>query len=191
MAELPLPNTTAIRLWCLAPQGIIRPVLADAAAWPASFLHRGYSVFARLLDSRFWSDGKTSTRTSATPFLLMLSVLPAAAERSNIRCRTYGPRSFTRTLTTLPVDRFVTLTTVPRGKVLCAAVNWWGLKCSPLAVGRPSFSRPYHDAKPTCAKVRWSDGHARDRTVPLFPACASSGDKLASVKSTARPHARS
>lgn len=52
----------------------------------------------------------------------------------------------TRTL--FPFSVFVTLTMVPSGSDLCAAVRFQGRKISPLAVGLPEYERPYHDATP-------------------------------------------
>src|SRR5271157_1040129 len=45
-----------------------------------------------------------------------------------------GPRSLIRTTTERSVLRSVTLTQEPRGSVRCAAVNWYMLYGSPLAV---------------------------------------------------------
>jgi hypothetical protein len=48
-----------------------------------------------------------------------------------------GPRSLTRTTTDLPLARFVTRATLPRGRVLYAAESSSMSKISPLAVRLP------------------------------------------------------
>src|SRR6266567_3397864 len=65
-----------------------------------------------------------------------------------IRPGTIGPRSLIRTTTARRLRRFVTLTIVPKGREGCAAVRSYMLKGSPLAVGLPSKSSPYHEAVP-------------------------------------------
>ena len=60
-----------------------------------------------------------------------------------------GPRSFILTITDLPLC--VTLSNVPKGSVLCAAVNALGLNFSPLAVRllfehSPGLAQSYHEA---------------------------------------------
>lgn len=72
----------------------------------------------------------------------------AANERSSIRPRTYGPRSVI--VTTTCRRPCWTLTRVPNGNVLCAAVKALGLKRLPLALRDPD-SYPYHDAIPVCS----------------------------------------
>jgi hypothetical protein len=54
-----------------------------------------------------------------------------------MRPATNGPRSLTRTTTTIPLARFVTRTIVPNGKVRWAAVKASASNISPLAVRRP------------------------------------------------------
>jgi hypothetical protein len=48
-----------------------------------------------------------------------------------------GPRSFTLTMTDLPLPTFVTRTFVPKGSVRCAAVKAFDLTLSPFAVFGP------------------------------------------------------
>jgi hypothetical protein len=48
-----------------------------------------------------------------------------------------GPRSFTLTMTDLPLPTFVTRTFVPKGRVRCAAVKASDLTLSPFAVLGP------------------------------------------------------
>ena len=61
----------------------------------------------------------------------------AAFERSMTRAWAYGPRSLMRTTTDLPVRSFVTRTSVPNGRVLCAAVRALVLNVSLLAMRLP------------------------------------------------------
>ncbi len=49
-------------------------------------------------------------------------------------------------MTDRPFSGLVTVTTVPSGSVLEAAVRAFGSKRSPLLVVRPSIPGPYHDA---------------------------------------------
>lgn len=57
-----------------------------------------------------------------------------------------GPLSFITTTALLPVATQVTLTFVPNGNFLCAAVIAYWLKRSPLAVFLPWKPGPYQDA---------------------------------------------
>src|SRR5262249_21384031 len=66
-----------------------------------------------------------------------------------------GPRSLIRTITILPVFRQVTRTTVPKGRLRCAAVKMAGSKASPLAVRFCSFGR-YQEAGPVWEKTGFS-----------------------------------
>ena len=66
-----------------------------------------------------------------------------------MRPSTKGPRSLTRTSADWLVSRLVTRTRVPKGSVLCAAVSWCMSYTSPLAVRRPWWGAPYHEAIPT------------------------------------------
>lgn len=59
-----------------------------------------------------------------------------------------GPRSLMRTSTDRPLSRLVTRTQVPNGSVRWAAVIWPMSYTSPLAVRRPWYGWPYHDASP-------------------------------------------
>lgn len=66
---------------------------------------------------------------------------------SMIRPLVNGPRSLIRTMAERPLRKFVTLTLVPNGNVLWAAVMVLGLALSPLAV----FDvMAYQDAFPHC-----------------------------------------
>lgn len=64
-----------------------------------------------------------------------------------------GPRSFTRTLTDFPLERFVTLTKQGNGKVLCAAIRCHGMTFSPSDVlprtNPKNFDSLYQEAVPT------------------------------------------
>src|SRR5262249_40103413 len=82
-----------------------------------------------------------------------------------------GPRSFTRTFTTLPVFRFVTRTTVPKGKVRWAAVKAVESKGCPLAARRPWLRPPYQEARPSPAKLRGSGTTGRGVEVGPMPGC--------------------
>jgi hypothetical protein len=86
----------------------------------------------------------------------------AAGVRSITRPRTNGPRSFMRTKAARPFSLLVTATTVPNGRLRCAAVRASSRKLSPLAVSAPD-DRSYTDACP-------------DRIV--FVSCASPIPKL-------------
>ena len=63
------------------------------------------------------------TRTLATPLLTIPILRAAFNERSIILPRANGPRSFILTTTVLPLFRLVTLTLLPNGSVLWAAVS--------------------------------------------------------------------
>ena len=69
----------------------------------------------------------------------------AAFERSITRPFMNGPRSLMRTTTDLPFFGLVTLSLVPNGRVLCAAVKLAGFMRSPFAVLEVNA---YHDAVP-------------------------------------------
>jgi hypothetical protein len=77
----------------------------------------------------------------------------APRDRSSPRPRTKGPQSFIRTVTVRPFLGFSTLTIDPSGSVLDAAVIRLGSKRSPLVVGRPANSVPYHEAL-----TKWARG---------------------------------
>ena len=79
----------------------------------------------------------TSILTFATPASIIPIDLAAALDKSIIRPLTNGPRSFILTLTDLLFAMVVTVTMVPNGSVLCAAVIPSGINFSPLAVIRP------------------------------------------------------
>ncbi len=66
-----------------------------------------------------------------------------------MRPSTKGPRSLTRTSADWLVSRLVTRRRVPKGSVRCAAVSWCMSNTSPLAVRRPWWGAPYHEAIPT------------------------------------------
>jgi hypothetical protein len=89
----------------------------------------------------------------------------ARSERSRLRPRTYGPRSFIRTLIERPLFTFVTLTVEPRGRVRDAAVKFFGSKLSPLLVQLPANLVSYPEAVTTCAflagRGRTEQGWAR------------------------------
>jgi hypothetical protein len=57
--------------------------------------------------------------------------------RSITRPRTYGPRSLIRTVAERPLRWLMTVTMLPNGRVLCAAVMALGFMCSPVAVTLP------------------------------------------------------
>src|SRR6266545_1760488 len=90
----------------------------------------------------------TRTLTGIVPAAMAPSLRAAAYERSMIRPATVGPRSFTRTSTERPFWRFVTSTFVPSGSAGCAAVSRYMSYGSPLAVRRPWWRSPYHEASP-------------------------------------------
>ena len=75
--------------------------------------------------------------TLAIPALTIPIAVAAALLKSIILPATNGPLSFTRTVTDFPFVVFVTLTIVPKGSFLCAAVNLELLNASPLAVACP------------------------------------------------------
>lgn len=75
--------------------------------------------------------------------------LAAALDRSKCLPLMNGPLSFITTITDLPLC--VTLSLVPKGSVLCAAVKAFGLNLCPLAVilfllHSPGLAQSYHDA---------------------------------------------
>src|SRR3954454_10093218 len=72
----------------------------------------------------------------------------AAFERSITRPWAYGPRSLMRTTTDFPLCSLVTLTLVPNGRVLWAAVRSLVLKVSPIAVRLSWKPGPYQEAAP-------------------------------------------
>ena len=63
----------------------------------------------------------------------------ASWDKSIPRPWIYGPRSFITTLQVFPLRRFFTVTLVPNGKVLLAAVILFGSIVSPDAVFRPGI----------------------------------------------------
>ncbi len=77
----------------------------------------------------------------------MPSARAALGVRSITRPRTNGPRSFILTVTERPLFLWVTATTVPKGRLRCAAVSASSCSCSPLAVPFPD-DRSYTDANP-------------------------------------------
>ena len=90
------------------------------------------------------SAGETSASvTSPTPRDTMPSLAAAARDRSMQRIPWGGSRSFTRTMTEVPLDCRVTRTSVPSGSVAWAAVSLRESKRSPLEVRSPSWRRPY------------------------------------------------
>ena len=77
------------------------------------------------------------TATATTPSSTMSSRAARPGARSMMRPRTKGPRSATRATAMRPFSRLVTSTTVPKGRVRCAAMASLGSKRSPLAMRRP------------------------------------------------------
>lgn len=71
-----------------------------------------------------------------------------------IRPATKGPRSLMRTMVQALVSVRVTMTQVPKGSVLWAAVKSYMLKGSPLAVAFPCNAAPYQEAFPRGASSR-------------------------------------
>src|SRR5277367_1200909 len=71
-----------------------------------------------------------------------------------------------RTTSNLPLRTFTIRTQDPKGRDGCAAVRLSELKCSPLAVFRPSNSGPYQLALPTqtfiglAGSLRWATSGA-------------------------------
>jgi len=88
------------------------------------------------------------TQTGARPDFFMPSSCAAAPDISMTLLPEYGPRSFTVTVTLRSLLRLVTLSSVPRGNFLLAAVNAFGSNFSPLAVFWPFILVPYQDAVP-------------------------------------------
>lgn len=84
-----------------------------------------YSLYLTILISTF-----------ASPSSRLAICEKAALDRSMTRPFTNGPRSLILTLTDLPLLIFMTMTSVPKGKVLWAAVIARLSKRSPLAVFR-------------------------------------------------------
>ena len=84
-----------------------------------------------LIDSSF----NTSTLTKAVPSLIIPNLFAVALDKSIILSFAYGPRSFTFTIIERPFFKFVTLTTLGKGRILCAAVNLFISKTPPFAVG--------------------------------------------------------
>src|SRR5262245_49177768 len=82
----------------------------------------------------------------------MPSTRAALGVRSITRPRTNGPRSFILTCAERPFFLLVTETTVPKGRVRCAAVGASSRSCSPLAVPLPD-DRSYTDASPVRPSV--------------------------------------
>ncbi|OBX20506.1 hypothetical protein A9995_01985 [Erythrobacter sp. QSSC1-22B] len=79
----------------------------------------------------------SSSSTVPCPRLTSPICCAAARERSIVRLRENGPRSLIRTVTALPLRGSVTRTSLPNGRVRCAAVSACMSKRSPLAVRRP------------------------------------------------------
>ena len=71
-----------------------------------------------------------------------------------MRPATKGPRSLMRTMVQALVSVRVTMTQVPKGSVLWAAVKSYMLKGSPLAVVLPCRAAPYQEAFPRGASSR-------------------------------------
>ena len=82
-------------------------------------------------------DEINSTRTRASPDLVIPRTVAAARETSMIRPLWYGPRSLIRRSTDFPFSKLVTFTMLPNGRWRCAAVKFVWLKISPLAVRLP------------------------------------------------------
>jgi len=103
----------------------------------------------RSLSTTFF-DAQTLLYEHLTSPLPRLAIcLKAASDRSRILPATNGPRSLIRTTTVFPFSLLVTLTRVPNGRVLWAAVKAFLLNFSPLAVGKPWASLPYHEHIPS------------------------------------------
>lgn len=67
-----------------------------------------------------------------------------------------------RTSTDLPLTVLTTLTVVPNGRLVCAAVKVLGLKVSPLAVRLPYNPGPYQLA---CPQEAWAHIGNRERVI--------------------------
>ncbi len=94
------------------------------------------------------SSTTSLTRTFAVPSSWKPSVFAAALDRSMMRSRANGPRSFTLSFSRLPFSRLVTSTMLGSGKVRCAAEIACMSNCSPLAVASLWNCGPYHEAMP-------------------------------------------
>lgn len=95
----------------------------------------------------FFFFPKISTLTVQTPPQPIFRA--AALDRSNCLPLMNGPLSLITTITDLPLC--VTLSLVPKGNVLCAAVKAFGLNFCPLAVillllHSPGLTQSYQDA---------------------------------------------
>ena len=119
------------------------------------FCRRGHCSNRQLSDSvRPTSNCKDTTRVQDSPrrvrtdsrhnVSIVTRAMPLnpracapAGVRSIIRPRMNGPRSFTLTMTDLPLPTFVTRTFVPKARVRCAAVKAPDVTRSPFAVFGP------------------------------------------------------
>jgi hypothetical protein len=130
----------------------------------------------RRLRCRMRRTGRASTRTrtGTVPLPSTPRARAAAYERSMIRPPTKGPRSFTRTSTERPLFRFVTRRRVPNGSVGWAAVSLSMSNVSPLAVGRPWWYAPYHEASPICRAPTLADGAGRSVAHPAARSSSAS-----------------
>jgi hypothetical protein len=86
---------------------------------------------------RFRTDSRHNDSIVTRAMPLNPRACAPAGVRSIIRPRMNGPRSFTLTMTDLPLPTFVTRTFVPKGRVRCAAVKARDLTRSPFAVFGP------------------------------------------------------
>ncbi|MBA7609522.1 hypothetical protein ES703_16713 [subsurface metagenome] len=79
----------------------------------------------------------TTTLTLVVPWEMKPSFKAAPYDRSSMRPRMYGPRSFIRTMRLFRLARLVTRMMVFRGRVRWAAVSPYMSYTSPLAVSLP------------------------------------------------------
>jgi len=88
---------------------------------------------------------------------------------SMIRPLMNGPLSVMRTISDLPLAIFVTLTRLPNGRVLCAAVEALFDNRSPLAVRVPELVlTEYHDALPCCTVFTFQASVACERFLAVL-----------------------
>src|ERR1022692_1337980 len=108
---------------------------------------------------RFVPGGERRRHYRISAQILPTSVRPIARaaprDRSMSRPRVNGPRSLMMTTTVAPVRGLLTLTLVPNGSGLCAAVRPAGRNGSPLAVPAPVLYWVAFIAPP--GQVPWAD----------------------------------
>src|SRR5512146_499978 len=111
----------------------LETTLFVGAAWTAEAIAGGVSDGAG--NPPFRSARLTKvTRTRAVPWFLKPSRAAARSDKSMMRPLANGPRSFTRTISDLPLSRLVTRTFTGIGNVRWAAVSSLPSYISPSAV---------------------------------------------------------